>query len=418
MDALIDRDLDGAVAASYDLLVIGGGMYGATLALEAARRGMATLLLERGDFGGETTRSSLRILHGGLRYLQSLDLPRFRESVGERGWFLRHFPDLVEPLPCLMPLYDPPRGGRLRRPGIFRLALRVNDLLAREIALPPGRLLSVAETVELFPGVDRAGLHGGALWYDAVTKDPKRLTAEVLRWACRCGARALNHVEVMELAVQDGKVAGLRAEDRASGRSVEFRARRVVNCAGPWSRDVARRFDRDVPRLIQPALGFNLLLDREALSRAALAVASREPGAQTWFLLPWEGRLLAGTAYAPVPPGRSGDEGPDEARIGEFLAALNAALPGFDLRRNEVLDILWGRLPAVAEGSVELASRPVIVDHGRHGGPKGLVSVSGVKLTTARAVARRTLKVLGAAPRPAEGSGGFARGELAVGRGS
>lgn len=414
---MIDRDPDDAAAGSSDLLVIGGGMYGAVLALEAARRGISTLLLERGDFGRETTWSSLRILHGGLRYLQRLDLPRFRESVGERRWFLRCFPDLVEPLPCLMPLHDPPRGGRLRRPGIFRFGLRVNDLLARERALPAGRLLSAAETVELFPGVDRAGLRGGALWYDAVAKDPERLVGEVLRWACRCGARAMSHVEAMELMVQGGKVAGLRAEDRASGRSVEFRARRIVNCAGPWSRDLARRFDRDVPSLLRPALAFNLLLDREAPSRAALAVASREPGSQTWFLLPWEGRLLAGTAYAPV-QGGTGEEGPDEARVGGFLAALNAALPGFDLRRSDVLDVLWGRLPAVAEGSVELASRAVIVDHGRHGGPQGLVSVSGVKLTTARAVARRTLQVLGAAHRPAKGSGGFAREGLAVGRGS
>jgi glycerol-3-phosphate dehydrogenase len=417
MDVVSDRDLDGAAAGSYDLLVIGGGMYGSALALESARRGMSTLLLERGDFGRETTRSSLRILHGGLRYLQSLDLPRFRESVEERRWFLRHFPELVEPLPCLMPLYDPPRGGRLRRPGVFRLALRINDFLAREQALPPGRVLSVAETVELFPGVDRAGLQGGALWYDAVTKDPERLVGEVLQWACRCGAQTLGHVEAVELIVQDRKVAGVRGVDRASGRKLEFRACRIVNCAGPWSRDLARRFDRDIPALLRPALAFNLLLAREAPSQAALAVASREPGAQTWFLLPWEGRLLAGTAYAPV-QGGTGEEGPDEARIEEFLAALNAALPGFDLRRSDVLDVLWGRLPAVAEGSVELASRPAIVDHGRHGGPQGLVSVSGVKLTTARAVARRILKVLCPASLPAEGAGGFAREELAVGRGS
>lgn len=417
MDLVIDRDPDGTAAGFYDLLVIGGGMYGATLALEAARRGMSTVLLERGEFGRETTRSSLRILHGGLRYLQRLDLPRFRESVGERRWFLRHFPDLVEPLPCLMPLYDAPRGGRLRRPGVFRFALAVNDLLAGERALPPGRLLSAAETVELFPAVDRAGLRGGALWYDAVAKDPERLVREVLRWSCSCGARALSHVEAMELIVRDGEVAGLRAVDRASGRSLEFRARRVINCAGPWSRELARRFDRDVPALLRPALAFNLFLDREPPSRAALAVAAREPGAQTWFLLPWEGRLLAGTAYASVQEG-TGEEGPDEARIGDFLAALNAALPGFDLRRSDVLDVLWGRLPAVAEGSVELASRPVIVDHGRHGGPRGLVSISGVKLTTARAVAERTLKVLGAAHRPAEGRGGFARKALLAGRGT
>lgn len=390
----MERSPEGAESRTWDLLVVGGGIYGATLALEAARRGLATLVVERGGFGGETTWNSLRIAHGGLRYLQSLDLPRFRESVAERHWLLRHFPDLVRPLPCLMPLYDPPRGGALRRPAVFRLALRINDLLSRERALPPGRLLSVEETAELFPAVDRAGLRGGALWHDAVVTDPRRLVVEILRRACGSGAAALDRVEALDLRVAEGRVEGIRAVDKASGRILDLRARRVANCAGPWCGEVARRFDRDVPGLFRPALAFNLLLDREPLSRAALAVASGEPGAQTWFLLPWEGRLLAGTAYAPVPWGSSGEEGPDEARIGSFLAALNAALPGFAARREEVVDVLWGRLPAVAEGGTALASRPVVFDHGAAGGPSGLVSVSGVKLTTARAVAERALAAL------------------------
>lgn len=381
MDPLIERNLEEAESRTWDLLVIGGGIYGATLALEAVRRELAVLVVERGGFGGETTRNSLRIVHGGLRYLQSLDLPRFYESVRERRWFLRSFPDLVQPLPCLMPLYDPPRGGALRRPAVFRLALRINDLLSRERALPPGRLLSVAETEELFPTVDRAGLRGGALWHDAVTTDPRRLVMEILRRACRLGASALERVEAVELRAE-----GLRAVDKESGRVLTFRARAVANCAGPWCGEVARRLDREIPGLFRPALAFNLLLDREPLSQAALAVASQECRAQTWFLLPWEGRILAGTAYAPVPRGSSGEEGPDETQIGGFLEALNAALPGLGLHRSEVLDVLWGRLPAVTEGGTALASRPVVFNHG-----KGLVSISGVKLTTARAVAERAL---------------------------
>ena len=407
MDTLIGRDLEEAESRVWDLLVVGGGIYGATLALEAARRGLATLLVERGGFGGETTRNSLRIVHGGLRYLQSLDLPRFRESVAERRWFLSNFPELIEPLPCLMPLYDPPRGGTLRRPAVFRMALRINDLLSRERALPPGRLLSPAETVELFPAVDRAGLRGGALWHDAVVTDPRRLVVEILRRACRSGAAALDRIEALDLRGAEGRAAGIRAVDRESGRSLELQARTVANCAGPWCGEVARRLDRrsdqKISGLFRPALAFNLFLDREPLSRAALAVASRGPGAQTWFLLPWEGKLLAGTAYAPVPRGSPGEEGPDEARIEGFLAALNAALPGFGIGRGEVLDVLWGRLPAVAEGDTALASRPVVFDHGATGGPEGLVSVSGVKLTTARAVAEKALEVLfrrGARPFP------------------
>lgn len=374
-----------------DLLVIGGGFYGAMLTLEAARRGLSTVLLEKGDFGGATSANSLRIVHGGLRYLQSLDLPRFRESVAERRWFLHHFPDLVQPLPCIMPLYSPPRGGRLRRPAVFRAALAINDRLAREGLLPPGRVLDVSETVDLFPGVDRNGLAGAALWHDAVLTDPRRVLHEALRWAGRCGARALNRIEAVELRTDGRKVTGLRAVGLESGESFELRARTVVNCAGPWGRTIAARFDRDLPELFQPLLAFNLLLDREPPSRAALAVAAPGKGAQTWFLLPLEGKVLAGTFYVPARGDFSPESGPDESAVAEFLRELNAAVPGWDLRPEQVLQVCHGWLPARADGSPVPASRPVLHDHGAAGGPEGLFSVSGVKLTTARAVAEKTL---------------------------
>src|SRR5689334_6547067 len=152
MTVSLARDPRTAAAGSYDLLVVGGGFYGAMLTLEAARRGLSVMLVERDDFGGATSWNSLRIVHGGLRYLQSLDLSRYRESVAERRWFLEHFPDLVEPLPCLMPLYDPPRGGWLRRPAAFRLAFAVDEALSRS---QPGRIVDAAETLRLFPAADR-----------------------------------------------------------------------------------------------------------------------------------------------------------------------------------------------------------------------------------------------------------------------
>lgn len=384
-----------------DLLVIGGGFYGAMLTLEAARRGLSTVLLERGDFGGATSANSLRIIHGGLRYLQALDLPRFRESVAERRWFLHNFPDLVQPLPCLMPLYSPPRGGRLRRPAVFRAALAINDRLARESLLPPSRVLDVSETLDLFPGVDRNGLVGAALWHDAVLTDPKRVLHETLRWAGQCGARSLNRIEAVELRTDGRKVIGLRAVGLESGESFELRARSVVNCAGPWSRQIAARFDRDLPELFRPLLAFNLLLDREPLSQAALAVAAPGKGAQTWFLLPVDGKVLAGTFYVPARGDFKPESGPDEAAVAAFLRGLNAAVPGWDVRPEQVLQVCHGWLPAQAEGSPVPASRPVLHDHGAAGGPEGMFSVSGVKLTTARAVAEKTLsRILAARGEP------------------
>jgi glycerol-3-phosphate dehydrogenase len=400
--AVISRDLSTAAAASWDLIVVGGGIQGVALTLEASRRGLRTLLVERDDFGGATSGSSLRILHGGLRYLQSMNLPRYRESIAERRWFLLHFPDLAEPLPCLMPLYDPPRGGRLRRTSAFRLALAANDFLSRrrndgvraDRWLPGGRVLDAAETLRLLPGADRHGLRGGALWYDGFLPDPQRLLMEMLRWACSLKAQALDRIEASGLLIEDCRVAGLRAVDRASGRSLELAAPTVVSCAGPWSRALAARFDRDLPELFRPVLAFNVLLDREPPSRYAVAVAAPGPGAQTWFLTPFgsaPGKTLAGTRYVPAGADADLGSGPREEDVTAFLGELDAALPGFGARGARVLRVLHGWLPAVTDGSPVPSSRPVIHDHGAAGGPEGFFSVSGVKLTTARALAERAL---------------------------
>ena len=125
MSEIIREPLD-AVKKKYDLIIIGGGIYGTMLSLEASRRGLLSLLLERDDFGQHTSFNSLRIIHGGLRYLQSLDLHRFRESVSERKWFLKTFPHLIKTLPCLMPLY----GNGLYHPFVLRTALLMNDILS------------------------------------------------------------------------------------------------------------------------------------------------------------------------------------------------------------------------------------------------------------------------------------------------
>lgn len=399
MNADLVRDIEGAAGRDWDVIVLGGGIQGVTLALEAARRGLETLLIERDDFGGATSWSSLRIIHGGLRSLQSLDLVRYRESMIERRWFLRHFPDLVAPLPCLMPLYTPPRGGRLRRPAIFRLALAANRLLSRrrnagvrpDCHLPAGRVLTAEETLRIYPQADRVGLRGGALWYDGILQEPSRLMIEMLRWAAACGASALNYVEATGLLTEGGRVTGVMAADRVSGRNLELRSPIVVSCAGPWSRALAARCDRDVPELFRPMLGFNVLLDCEPPSRCALAVAAPGPESQTLFVTPfgWSGRTLAGTRYLPA----SSDlgSGPREEHVKAFLEDLDAALPGFAACRSPVVQVLWGWLPAAKEGGTVPAVRPVVHEHGSAGGPAGLWSVSGVKLTTARALAQRVL---------------------------
>lgn len=397
---IIARRPDHAADQTYDLIVVGGGIYGVALVLEAAGRGLRPLLLERDDFGAATSAASLRVVHGGLRYLQTLDLPRFYESVGERRWFLTHFPDQVAPLPCLMPLY----GRGLKRPSTFGVALALNDLMSwrrnagvgPDRRLPAGRLVGRKEVARLFPGVDGRGLKGGGLWHDAVMLSSERLLIEMLRWAAAAGAAALNYVEAVELSTAGSAVDGVIARDRLSGETLGFRAPRAVNAAGPWCRALAGRLDRALssssgPQLFRPALAFNLLFDRPPPAEVAVAVEPDRPGAATYFLLPWKGRLLAGTYHAARPDGAT-EARPAEAEIAAMIDDLNAAVPGLGLGRDQVARVLAGLQPAMAPGRAEPSNRPVILDHGDGGGPKGLYSVSGVKYTTARLVAETTLR--------------------------
>ncbi len=392
---MIERAPRAATDPDYDLIVIGGGIHGAMLALESARRGYRALLLERSDFGGATSWNSLRIIHGGLRYLQTADLSRFRRSVTEQKWYLRHFPDLVRPLECLMPLY----GTGLRRPVVLKVALLANDLLrsarsgdaARSEALPGGRVLSRDETRAKVAAVAGDGLRGGALWYDASLRDPARLLMEVLRWACSAGAICLNYMDVVELVSEGGRVGGVRALDRAAESVLEYRAPIVVNAAGPRASELADRFGSPAPGLFRPSIAFNLLLDRDWPTDTALAVDRRIPGGRTYFVRAWRGRMLAGTYHAARPP-ETVEVTVTQEEVGSFLSDLNLALPSAELSESHVLRVMGGLLPAIQEWSHELATRHVVVDHGRNGGAAGLFSVVGVKYTTAHWVSEETLR--------------------------
>ncbi|NNM20018.1 MAG: FAD-dependent oxidoreductase [Gammaproteobacteria bacterium] len=367
------------------------------LLLEAARCGQRAVLLEQRDFGAGTSFNSLRIIHGGLRYLQSIDLPRFFESVAERRWFLKAFPDLVRPLPCIMPIYN--RG--IRRMPLLRSALWVNDLLSAKrntgvsqaCCLPDGRMLSPHETQALFPAVRMTGLSGAACWYDAHMPDSQRVIMGTLRWACALGAQAFNYVAVERVIKRGGAIAGVEAIDQETGQKYEFRAETVINATGPSARAFAARSDKDVPGLFRPSLAWNVLFDCPAPSEYALALTPDRPGAHTYFLHPWKGRLLAGTGHQPW--GRGLDEpAPDDAQMERFVADLNDVLPQAGLHAGNVVRVYSGFLPVEQAGGTKLSDRSVMHDHGRNGGPQGLYSVSGVKFTMARKEAERTMNCI------------------------
>lgn len=394
------RNCQEAAGKEYDAIIIGGGIYGITLAIEAGRRGLKTLLLEKGDFGEYTSFNSLKIIHGGLRYLQTLDLPRFKESISERSWFLKHLPNRVDPLPCLMPLY----GRGIKRPSVFRIALWLNHLLSinrnngldKDHQLPMGGIASVEETKKIFPFVDTGGLQGSALWYDACMPDSQLLVMDLLQHSCDTGTTALNYCQVDTVTTSGkGDISGVTATDRSTGEEIQFRATTVINSCGPWSRKVISGIVGDEEALYRPSLAWNVSFNRPALSDHALAVQGKASGSRMLFVTPWKGRIFAGCGHEPWLGGPDKPM-PNEKQLNVFIDEVNQSIPGINLKLNDVHRVFAGLLPTVETGSNVLTKREVIVDHGAKGGPNGLYSICGIKFTTARLVAEKIWGMIGA----------------------
>ena len=390
----IIRDIGKAEKENFELIIAGGGIYGIMLLLEASRRNIKTLLLEKNDFGGATTLNHLKTVHGGLRYLQSLDLTRFRESVNERKWFVKYFPEYVSPMSCIMPLY----GNGLKRNSVMRGALMLNDIFSfnRNMGitegkkLPGGKILSKKKTSELFEGVDTTGLKGSAFWYDANIEEFQRLIMKVLRKSVDLGATPLNYIEVKELLTENNKVKGVKCIDTETGEEIEFSGEVVINAAGPWSRELSANFDKDFPELFKKNLMlWNILFDRKAPSDCAMGLTPKRGRGHTYFFHPWKGRLLVGTGEIVVDDIKNCVKVPGK-EIDKFIDDMNSAIPGIDLKKKDILKIYAGILPASESG--KLSKRPATIDHSSHGGPAGLYSISGVNFTTSRLVADKTIK--------------------------
>lgn len=407
------RDLARIAADAWDVAIVGGGIYGVCAAHEAALRGLSVCLLERGDFGGGTSSQSLKVVHGGLRYLQHGDVARTLESIRERRTLLRIAPGIVRPMACVMPTY----GHGLRGREVLGVGVALGDLvgLRRNVGVAPGRriprgqLLSRADTLARCPGIERLGLTGGALWWDALSRSTERLLLAFLRTALSNGAAAANHVAVTGLLRDGAAVTGVRARDELTGEPFDVRAKLVLNAAGPFVDDLLATLGHPPRTPLFPQSKALNLVTRRSPPEVAVAIASRArfedrdallaAGSRLFFVVPWRGLTLLGTRHLPW-DGRPETFRVTEADVATFLGEVNAAWPGAGLVRDDVIGVYGGILPRTptsgAADEVQLAKHATLVDHGRRDGIPGLVTVVGVKWTTARGVAETTVEHLAA----------------------
>ncbi len=388
----------------FDLLVVGGGIYGAALVREAATRGLRAALIEQNDFCSGTSANSLKIMHGGLRYLQQADLPRVFESIRERSIWLRTAPHLVEPLNCIMPTC----ASLLRNRGVMSFGLWINDILSagRNRGLARSRQIGDARTVgrnacrDALPALPAEAVTGGAVWHDAIGYDPERLVISMLLDADDAGASVANYVRASALAVEDEAVKAVQAEDRLTGERFAIRSEVVINATGAWAPEFLEACDVSLSVPCRHlALGVNFILKRGPSGDVAAGLTSgpgTPSGGRLFFFVPWRGVVMAGTYYRP-------HEGPvdtaavTQADIDAYLAALNSCYPGMELAQDDILQVHAGVLPAARAArhgeEPPLLRHYRLIDHGNRDGVDGLFTVLGVKYTTARGVAEHAITV-------------------------
>ena len=404
------RDLAQLSNRIFDVVVVGGGIYGACIAWDAALRGLSVALIERGDFGHATSSNSLKVIHGGLRYLQDGSLPLMRRMIRERTTWMRIAPHLVHPLPCLVPTYRKLTRSKLA----LSIGVAINDLVGydrnRSIdpqkRLPNGQILSRAECLGMLPGIKTDGITGGAIWYDAQIHNSERLLLSFVLSASRLGAVAANYVEAAGLLQDERRVLGVKARDVLTGQEFELQARMVVNCAGAWVDAILSGLDS---RPAQPRFHLSTamnLVTRQILSGYAAGFSSQyrvgRPGEQDersriLFMVPWRKRSIIGTIHS-VYTGTPENFQVSEAAIQEFIDEINRAFPGAELKREDVYNVHSGFLPMVPDGGraggVRLVRESRIHDHEREDKIAGLVTVVGVKYTTARSTAQQAVDLV------------------------
>jgi glycerol-3-phosphate dehydrogenase len=373
---------------SFDLVVVGGGITGAGVALDAASRGYSVALLEKSDFAAGTSSRSSKLVHGGLRYLQNFDLGLVREALLERSLLVRLAPHLVRPLPLLVPAFEGKRPDRLTGVG-----LNMYDVMAWRRGRDEGeewspdrhRTVDGAETIELAPALAGRDPSAAYLFYDCQTDDV-RLVLSVLGEAERFGAVCANRCTVTGLVERDARAAGVLVRDEEGGGEFELQATNVVNATGVWAdrlRPDELYGEEEVPR-IRPSRGTHLILSREQLQVEAGVIAPAG-GGRTVFVLPWLGRTLVGTtdndyegSLDHVP---AGDED-----VAYLLEAVNAYF-GTSVGPTDLLGAYAGVRPLISTGdpkkSVDISRKAELYETS-----SGLVTITGGKLTTWRRMAK------------------------------
>ena len=382
----------------WDLVVVGGGATGLGVALDAAVRGLQVLLLEAADFAQGTSSRATKLVHGGVRYLAQGHLGLVREALRERSAILANAPHLAQPLAFVVP------GYRLWELPFYGAGLKAYEWLAGQRSLGPTQALSARATRQALPTVLQRGLLGGIRYWDGQFDDA-RLAVALARTAAAHGAVVVNHLRVTGLRLEGAHVRGVHARDAETGEVFEITAGCVVNATGVWVDGLRReatfpttdegRGDSAAP-LVTPSQGVHLVVDRAFLPGSTALMVPKTADGRVLFAVPWLGKTLLGTTDTP----RSDivAEPRPFAHEVDFILREAARYLSRPPTRADVRSAWVGLRPLVrapapptAEGGPAAATRSLSREHTGEVGVTGLVTVTGGKWTTYRAMAEDVL---------------------------
>jgi len=393
------RFVEGYDGQAFDLIVVGGGITGASVSYDAASRGLRVALLEKRDFGWATSAATSKLIHGGLRYLAHLEIGLVRESLRERRILENIAPNYVYPLPFLVPTYE----GIKNNKWLIETGMILYDILSfdkghtwdKAKKLPGHHSLSREEALREVPGLRGEALTGAAVYYDCLSLCPERLTLAFVKSAVKHEAQVANYAEVKGfLYGRDSTIMGVKVLDLIAGKEIEIEGRVTINCGGPWADIVLRTAERgQSSHSIRRSEGIHLITKPLVENHAVALMTS---GGRHMFLIPWRGHTLIGTTDKEY----VGD--PDTYKVTresveDFLQEINSCFGDGGLTFDDVLSAYGGLRPLVedqVEGTYESSRKYEIYDN-KEDGFDGLITVEGGKYTTSRGLAENALKLVG-----------------------
>jgi len=374
--------LQEAQSEIFDLIIIGGGITGAGIALDAASRGLSVLLLEKDDFASGTSSRSTKLIHGGLRYLKQLEFNLVRQVGKERAILYQNAKHLVRPEPMLLPIIE---GGSLGKRST-KLGLWLYEFLAGVPLHEQKRMLNSNECIQAEPLLEKAIIRGGALYTEYRTDDA-RLTISVLKTAIKLGAKAVNHASVIDLIYDNGKIKGVRVHEKSSKKEFQILARNVVNAAGPWVDEIRLKEGPLVGKQLHLTQGIHIVVQHKkfALKQAVYFDSSDK---RMIFAIPRDGCTYIGTTDTNFVGDKNNPQVP-VTDVQYLLETCNRIFPTIHLSQNDVISSWSGLRPLIHEDGKnpsELSRKDELFTS-----PSGLISIAGGKLTGYRLMAKRVV---------------------------